>query len=1722
MNRKFKKTMAAVIAATMMPISGIMPIPAATAAATGTVVRLDPSEASPFNNGEFQGWGTSLCWWANRLGYSEELTQQAARAFFSDEGLGLDIARYNLGGGDDPSHNHITRSDSKIPGYATGFDDEGNIIYDWTADENQRNIAKAALAANPDLYVEGFSNSPPYFMTNSGCSSGAEDAGADNLNPEYYDKFGEFIATTTKHFKDEFGIEFKSYSPMNEPDTSYWGANSPKQEGAHYTPGEVQSNTIIATRNALDAQGLTDVLVAGTDETDISKAIKSYNALTDEAKTALGRIDTHTYSGSDRAGIKSTAIGAGKDLWMSEVDGNWNGIGLAQRIILDVNGMQPTAWVMWDIIDSHKDSTFQTPDGTYSEANNSLNVTGSMWGVGMANHDTQTLELANKYYFFGQFTRYINPGDTIIASSDTTLAAYNKKSGDIKIIALNSSGSSANYTFDLSAFANSGNVASVIRTNNSDEKWAEIETLSFDDKQLTYTLPAQSLTTFVIEQAPSITAFTADENSLAYKYSVPSAYDGYDKYLAVYDSENNLKSITINENEKTIEGDFTGCTPKLFIWDDMTPVCDAVSEIVTPETEFDKYAIIKGAKDKINLNSTISLSVSTNMDGEIAWSSSDESVATVSADGAVKAVGYGDVTIYASVGGFVVSRDFTVPMYTLTGTASWSSSSSRPDDNADYTKIDDGDLSTFFDGTTGGWVQYEYPSAFKASEIKLAARAGYTDRTVGGRVQGSNDGIGWTDLYTIETAISDSEYTTISASELSNNNAYRYFRYTNSTNMANISEFIIIGELSDDTPENAPVITDLAEFTDNFEGNANIFNADICDYMQDGNVVFPSGLARFGNAFAPARATATATLAEAKALTGKDVFRLKFDMFAGWESGGKENSFAIKDADGNEIAAFLITGGGYNLNQVRIGGENLLESPTIAQCRSNPGTSKAGANGWGASGQPYVNTVGYNKSVEITVSGTGMVSISVTGGIEDTVVEGTIATPVSIGSIQLVGDYNSAVARTVSYDNFDGDIITYSEEQAAPTATPTPTDAPTIPENGELINLSFDGGKLDSTSAYGKATGNPSFVTVDDKDCIQFSGSGSEVTLTDANGNPLLTGIDEMTISFKLKPTSTDCSWIFYAAPSSAAQTYLQEKYLGVRTQSGILHTERYNNSGERSAEVAGTITANEWHDVIISVNGATTDVYIDGQLADSKTSAVNIADMLGKNSVAYLGKANWGSGEYASGYLDDFVIKKGAFANPLTDLDLGDLSAVTEDITLPTAFGDAAVTWTSSDESVIAADGSVTRYDDTKTVTLTANTVAEGVAQSKAFTATVIGYTASASDFAAYAENGSVIFTSTYGNYNEIYDMYIELKDSDGNPVGEAVKNTASGSFDGLDNGAYTISCALKEGDKIKKGVTKTMKLKDETQMGAYLFAHFIDAENDATKEQIYFSVSVDGSEWTTLNGGAPILTSNVGELGVRDPYILRGEDGKFFIIATDLSIYNRRDDSNRWGTCQTSGSQSIVIWESDDLINWSDASLVKVAPDNAGCTWAPECIYDAEKDAYMVFWASKTADDNYSLQRIYKSYTTDFKTFTAPEVYIDGGNVSNIDTTITSYKGVYYRFTKNESKSSVTMMKSTSLSDGWVDVATYTINGVAGNTITGYEGPTIYKLNGEDKWCLLLDYYSKGKGYKPFVTDDIAKGEFTSAADFTFDGTYRHGTVMPITLDEYNALTAAYSPEA
>lgn len=299
----------------------------------------------------------------------------------------------------------------------------------------------------------------------------------------------------------------------------------------------------------------------------------------------------------------------------------------------------------------------------------------------------------------------------------------------------------------------------------------------------------------------------------------------------------------------------------------------------------------------------------------------------------------------------------------------------------------------------------------------------------------------------------------------------------------------------------------------------------------------------------------------------------------------------------------------------------------------------------------------------------------------------------------------------------------------------------------------------------------------------------------------------------------------------------------------------------------------------------------------------------------------------------------------------------------------------------------------------------------------------------------------------------------------------------------------------------------------GGYLFATFRGEATPMT-EQIYFAHSQDGKQWDALNGSEPVLVSKLGEKGVRDPYLLRSHDGKTtFLIATDLSINLNRD----WGRAVTRGSKSIVIWESSNLVKWSEPRLVQVAPDDAGCTWAPEAVYDEEAGDYLVFWASKTKSDNFAKHRIWACRTKDFKTFGKPFVYIDKP-ADVIDTDIVWENGSYYRFSKDERSKAITMETSKKLTGTWQDVPGFSLA-----TLKGYEGPACFQLeppsNGKSAtWCLLLDHYSKGNGYQPYVCNDLSVGRFTADPGIRFPFKFRHGAVLPVTAAERDALKMAY----
>lgn len=183
----------------------------------------------------------------------------------------------------------------------------------------------------------------------------------------------------------------------------------------------------------------------------------------------------------------------------------------------------------------------------------------------------------------------------------------------------------------------------------------------------------------------------------------------------------------------------------------------------------------------------------------------------------------------------------------------------------------------------------------------------------------------------------------------------------------------------------------------------------------------------------------------------------------------------------------------------------------------------------------------------------------------------------------------------------------------------------------------FDGGNA-------KAVGSYTLQDHKDGKALYLDGTSNFLEVTAKDGSSLLTDVNEMTISFEMKPETSSTNWCFYAAPDAKTQNYQKETYIGILEAKGTLKAERYQNSGSRPAAVQTTV-GSEWMHVAVVLTDLDTTIYVNGEEKARVESKYNAADILGENSILYLGKANWGSGEYYKGLIDNFRIEDKALS---------------------------------------------------------------------------------------------------------------------------------------------------------------------------------------------------------------------------------------------------------------------------------------------------------------------------------------------------------------------------------------------------------------------------------------------------------------------------------------------
>ena len=302
-----------------------------------------------------------------------------------------------------------------------------------------------------------------------------------------------------------------------------------------------------------------------------------------------------------------------------------------------------------------------------------------------------------------------------------------------------------------------------------------------------------------------------------------------------------------------------------------------------------------------------------------------------------------------------------------------------------------------------------------------------------------------------------------------------------------------------------------------------------------------------------------------------------------------------------------------------------------------------------------------------------------------------------------------------------------------------------------------------------------------------------------------------------------------------------------------------------------------------------------------------------------------------------------------------------------------------------------------------------------------------------------------------------------------------------------------------------------EEKDLAAYLFVYFTG--NHISQEAVCYAVSMDGYTYWALNDNKPVIDSKVisSTGGVRDPHILRCEDGKtFYMVVTDM-VSDNGWDSNR----------AMVLLKSTDLVHWSH-SVINMQKRYEGQeklkrVWAPQTIYDPEAGKYMVYWSMKYGDGP---DVIYYAYAnadfTDLEGEPKP-LFVPADKKSCIDGDIVYKDGIYHLFYKTEGHGNgIRVATTNSLTSGqWKENLEY-----KQQTKEAVEGAGTFKLIGEDKYILMYDVYMEG-AYQFTETTDLEHFKVIDH-DVKMNFHPRHGTIIPITRSELKRITDQWGKPA
>ncbi len=332
------------------------------------------------------------------------------------------------------------------------------------------------------------------------------------------------------------------------------------------------------------------------------------------------------------------------------------------------------------------------------------------------------------------------------------------------------------------------------------------------------------------------------------------------------------------------------------------------------------------------------------------------------------------------------------------------------------------------------------------------------------------------------------------------------------------------------------------------------------------------------------------------------------------------------------------------------------------------------------------------------------------------------------------------------------------------------------------------------------------------------------------------------------------------------------------------------------------------------------------------------------------------------------------------------------------------------------------------------------------------------------------------------------------------------------------TVGCFLLLSTTPTYGTKSTKPVKNK--MSQYLFAYFTG--NSPKEEQIHFAISKDGYNYIPLNNGNPIISSDTISIkkGVRDPHILRGEDGKFYMVVTDMRSHEG------W-----SSNRGIVLMKSDDLVNWTHSTVhfpTRFADKwkNVTRVWAPQTIWDRQAKRYMVYFSLLTDDGKLPYDKVFYCYANkDFTDLeTEPEYLFDRGSAT-IDSDIIYNEATkrYHYFFKNEGEKGICQVTAKTLTPakGKAPGSQWSApSAPVQQTNEAVEGGGIFKTIDGKGWILMYDCYMNGH-YQFCSSSDLKTFKFEKNTSTSGKFTPRHGTTITITDEEAERLIKKWPSE-